>query len=123
MDIKNLPAPFMIDEQHRMVTWFESMFIPVPELLVNLVIFTEVIGGIGIILGGLIGFIASQLGHLITRASAFSLFLLMIGVFSENGQNFNKENSLIILEEYQKLREISDLEKKSFNILLRAAAS
>ncbi|URQ69398.1 DoxX family protein [SAR86 cluster bacterium] len=78
---KKLPAPFMIDEQHRMVTWFESMFIPAPELLVNLVIFTEVIGGIGIILGGLIGFIASQLGHLITRASAFSLFLLMIGVF------------------------------------------
>ncbi len=29
---------------------------------------------------------------------------------------------MIILEEYQKLRELSDLEKKSLNILLRAAA-
>jgi len=42
--------------------------------------------------------------------------------FSENGQYFNKENCLIILGEYQKLRELSDIEKKSLNILLRAAA-
>ena len=42
--------------------------------------------------------------------------------FSKNGKNFHKENCLAILEEYQKLRKLSDLEKKSLNILLRAAA-
>ena len=42
--------------------------------------------------------------------------------FSENGQNFHKDNCLTIFEEYQKLRELSDLEKKSLNIFLRAAA-
>ena len=42
--------------------------------------------------------------------------------FSENGNNFHKENCLTIIEEYQKLRKLSDQEKKSLNILLRAAA-
>ena len=42
--------------------------------------------------------------------------------FSENGENFNKQNCLAILEGYQKFRELSDLEKESLNILLRAAA-
>ena len=42
--------------------------------------------------------------------------------FNENGQNFHKDNCLSILEEYQKLRKLSDLEKESLNILLRAAA-
>ena len=78
---KKLPAPFMMDEQHRMVTWFESIFMPLPELIVSIVIVTEILGGIGIILGGLIGFFATQAGHLLTRASAFSLVILMIYVF------------------------------------------
>ena len=42
--------------------------------------------------------------------------------FSENGENFNKHNCFTILEEYQKLRKLSGIEIKSFNILLRAAA-
>jgi uncharacterized membrane protein YphA (DoxX/SURF4 family) len=46
---KKLPAPFMMEEQHRMVTWFESLFMPFPELIVSLVIFIEIFGGIGII--------------------------------------------------------------------------
>jgi|TARA_B100001093_G_scaffold115329_1_gene107737 uncharacterized membrane protein YphA (DoxX/SURF4 family) len=78
---KKLPAPFMIDEQHRMVTWFESIFMPMPELIVSIVIVTEILGGIGIILGGLIGFFATQAGHLLTRASGFFLVILMIYVF------------------------------------------
>ena len=36
---KKLPAPFMMEEQHRMVTWFESMFMPFPELIVSNIIF------------------------------------------------------------------------------------
>jgi uncharacterized membrane protein YphA (DoxX/SURF4 family) len=75
---KKLPAPYMMEEQHRMVTWFESIFIPAPELFVSIVIFIEIFGGIGIILGGLIGIFAKQIGHLITRLTAFFLILLMI---------------------------------------------
>ena len=42
--------------------------------------------------------------------------------FSENGENFHKQNLVTILEEYQKIRKLSTTEIKSFNILLRAAA-
>ena len=68
---KKLPAPYMMEEQHRMVTWFESIFIPMPEVFVSIVILVEILGGVGIILGGLIGLFASQAGHFITRISAF----------------------------------------------------
>ena len=78
---KKLPAPYMMEEQHRMVTWFESIFIPMPEVFVTVVILVEILGGIGIILGGLIGLFASQLGHLLTRISAFFLVILMFNVF------------------------------------------
>ena len=64
-----------------MVTWFESMFMPFPELIVSLVIFIEIFGGVGIILGGLIGLFATQAGHFITRLSGFALFILMINIF------------------------------------------
>ena len=78
---KKLPAPFMMDEQHKMVTWFENIFVPIPEVFVSIVIIVEMLGGIGVILGGLIGLFASQLGHLLTRISAFFLVILMFNVF------------------------------------------
>ena len=78
---KKLPAPYMMDEQHRMVTWFESIFIPIPEVFVSIVILVEILGGVGIILGGLIGLFAAQAGHFITRISAFFLVILMFNVF------------------------------------------
>ena len=42
--------------------------------------------------------------------------------FSENGKKFNKQKCLTILNEYQKYRKLSEKEKNSLNILLRAAA-
>ena len=72
-----LPAPFMMDEQHRMVTWFESIFIPMPEFWVNLVILGEMAAGIGIILGGVVGFFAEQLGNLLTRLSGLLVVIIM----------------------------------------------
>ena len=72
-----LPAPFMMDEQHRMVTWFESIFIPMPEFWVNLVIVGEMAAGIGIILGGVVGLFAQQLGDLLTRLSGFLVVVIM----------------------------------------------
>ena len=73
-----LPAPFMMDEQHRMVTWFESIFIPMPEFWVNLVILGEMAAGIGVILGGVVGLFAQQLGDLLTRLSGFLVVVIMI---------------------------------------------
>jgi uncharacterized membrane protein YphA (DoxX/SURF4 family) len=67
----------MMEEQHRMVTWFESIFMPMPELLVNMVVLGEMAAGIGIILGGFIGLFASQLGHLITRVSGLLVVIIM----------------------------------------------
>ena len=72
-----LPAPFMMDEQHRMVTWFESIFIPMPEFWVNLVILGEMAAGLGIILGGVVGLFAQQLGDLLTRLSGFLVVVIM----------------------------------------------
>ena len=72
-----LPAPIMMEEQHRMVTWIESIFIPMPELWVNLVILGEMAAGIGIILGGVVGLFASQLGHLLTRLSGLLVVIIM----------------------------------------------
>ena len=72
-----LPAPFMMDEQHRMVTWFESIFIPMPEFWVNLVILGEMAAGIGIILGGVVGLFAQQLGDFLTRLSGFLVVVIM----------------------------------------------
>jgi uncharacterized membrane protein YphA (DoxX/SURF4 family) len=68
----------MMEEQHRMVTWFENIFMPMPELLVNMVIFGEMLAGIGIILGGIIGLFALQLGHLLTRLSGLLVVIIMI---------------------------------------------
>ena len=73
-----LPAPFMMEEQHRMVTWFESIFIPMPEFWVNLVILGEMAAGIGIILGGVVGLFAQQLGDFLTRLSGFLVVVIMI---------------------------------------------
>ena len=64
-----------------MVTWLESIFIPMPEGLVSIVILVEILGGVRIVLGGLIGLFASQAGHFITRLSALFLVILMLNVF------------------------------------------
>ena len=52
-----------------------------PEVFVSIVILVEILGGVGIIFGGLIGLFASQAGHFITRISAFFLVILMFNVF------------------------------------------
>ena len=72
-----LPAPFMMVEQHRMVTWFESEFLPMPELLVNMVILGEMAAGIGIILGGVVGIFSVNWGNLLTRLSGVLVVIIM----------------------------------------------
>ena len=82
---KKLPAPLMMEEQHRMVTWFESIFIPMPEVFVSIVILVEILGGVGIILGGLIGIFASQAE---CKTSLLPWGLQLIGILSCRGNCF-----------------------------------
>ncbi len=42
--------------------------------------------------------------------------------FKNNGRDFDRQNCKIIIEEYENIRKLSDIEKDSFNTLLRAAA-
>ena len=49
-----------------------------PEFVASLVAVGEMLSGIGIILGGII---SGSLGAIITRLSAFSIFIIMIGAF------------------------------------------
>ena len=58
-----------------MVTWFESMGIPAPEIISSLVALGEVTAGAAIILGGMLG----RIGHLITRLGGGAIVVIMIG--------------------------------------------
>ena len=66
-----LPLP-----PEKLAPWFESMGMFAPEFVASLVAVGEMLSGIGIILGGII---SGSLGAIITRLSAFSIFIIMIG--------------------------------------------
>lgn len=68
-----LPLP-----PEKLAPWFESMGMFAPEFVASLVAVGEMLSGIGIILGGII---SGSLGAIITRLSAFSIFIIMIGAF------------------------------------------
>ena len=58
-----------------MVTWFESMGMPAPEIISSLVALGEVTAGAAIILGGMLG----RIGLLITRLGGGAIVVIMIG--------------------------------------------
>jgi uncharacterized membrane protein YphA (DoxX/SURF4 family) len=60
-----------------MITWFESMGIPAPEIITSLVALGEVSAGAAVILGGFLG----AAGHLITRLGGGAVVVIMIGAF------------------------------------------
>jgi uncharacterized membrane protein YphA (DoxX/SURF4 family) len=68
-----LPLP-----PEKLAPWFESMGMFAPEFVASLVAVGEMLSGIGIILGGIV---SGPLGSIITRLSAFSIFIIMIGAF------------------------------------------
>ena len=68
-----LPLP-----HEKLAPWFESMGMFAPEFVASLVAVGEMLSGIGIILGVII---SGSLGAIITRLSAFSIFIIMIGAF------------------------------------------
>jgi len=61
----------------KMVTWFESMGIAVPEIIASLVALGEVVAGAAVILGGFLG----SAGHLVTRLGGGAVVVIMIGAF------------------------------------------
>jgi len=61
----------------KMVTWFESMGIAAPEIVVSLVAMGEITAGAAVILGGFLG----ATGHLITRLGGGAVLVIMTGAF------------------------------------------
>ena len=65
--------------QESFVNWLSSKGIPFAETTAHLVAWGEMISGIGILLGGLIGTRASITGNLVTRLSGGAVMIIMIG--------------------------------------------
>ncbi len=68
-----LPLP-----PEKLTPWFENIGMLYPDIIASLVSLGEIGAGIGIIIGGLL---KGNIGVFITRLSAFSIFVIMIGAF------------------------------------------
>jgi len=65
--------------QEDFINWLASKGIPFAEATAHLVAWGEMVSGIGILLGGLIGTKSSIAGNLITRLSGGAVMVIMIG--------------------------------------------
>ena len=65
--------------QESFVNWLSSKGIPFAETTAHLIAWGEMVSGIGILFGGLIGTRASVAGNLITRFSGGAVMIIMIG--------------------------------------------
>ena len=65
--------------QQDFVDWLFSKGIPFAETTAHLIAWGEMVSGIGILLGGLIGTKSSITGNLITRLSGGAVMVIMIG--------------------------------------------
>ena len=90
------------------VDWLSSKGIPFAEITAHLIAWGEIVSGIGILLGGLIGTQASVAGNLITRLSGGAVMVIMIGAlliahsnwgifFGENGSVLFASEQLFLL--------------------------
>ena len=65
--------------QQGFVDWLSSKGVPFADLTAFLVAWGEMLSGIGILIGGLIGMSAPVIGNLITRLSGGTVMVIMIG--------------------------------------------
>ena len=65
--------------QQGFIDWLSSKGIPFAEITAHLIAWGEIVSGIGILLGGLIGIKATVAGNLITRLSGGAVMVIMIG--------------------------------------------
>ena len=65
--------------QQGFIDWLASKGIPFADLTAFLVAWGEMLSGIGILIGGLIGLSLPTIGNIITRLSGGSIIVIMIG--------------------------------------------
>jgi len=89
--------------QEDFVNWLASKGIPFAETTAHLVAWGEMVSGIGILLGGLIGTKSSIAGNLITRLSGGAVMVIMIGALliahSNWGIFFGERGSILFASE------------------------
>ena len=89
--------------QENFVNWLFSKGIPFAETTAHLIAWGEMISGIGILLGGLIGTRASITGNLVTRLSGGAVMIIMIGALLIAHSNwsifFGERGSLLFASE------------------------
>ena len=89
--------------QESFVNWLSLKGIPFAETTAHLIAWGEMVSGIGILLGGLIGTKASVTGNLITRLSGGAVMIIMIGALliahSNWGIFFGERGSVLFASE------------------------
>ena len=89
--------------QESFINWLSLKGIPFAETTAHLIAWGEMVSGIGILLGGLIGTKASVTGNLITRLSGGAVMTIMIGALliahSHWGIFFGERGSVLFASE------------------------
>ena len=89
--------------QENFINWLSSKAIPFAETTAYLIAWGEMVSGIGILLGGLIGTKASVAGNLVTRLSGGAVMVIMIGALliahSNWGVFFGERGAILFASE------------------------
>ena len=89
--------------QKSFISWLSTKGIPFAEITAHLIAWGEIVSGIGILLGGLIGIKAYLAGSLITRLSGGAVMIIMIGALliahSDWGIFFGDRGSILFASE------------------------
>ena len=89
--------------QQSFISWLSSKGIPLAEITAHLIAWGEIVSGIGILTGGLIGSRAYLAGVLITRLSGGAVMIIMIGALliahSDWGVFFGERGSILFASE------------------------
>jgi len=89
--------------QENFINWLSSKGIPFAETTAHLIAWGEMVSGIGVLLGGLIGTKASVAGNLVTRLSGGAVMVIMIGALliahSNWGVFFGERGSILFASE------------------------
>ncbi|MDC0185702.1 DoxX family protein [Gammaproteobacteria bacterium] len=89
--------------QQNFISWLSSKGIPLAEITAHLIAWGEIVSGIGILTGGLIGSRAYLAGVLITRLSGGAVMIIMIGALliahSDWGIFFGERGSILFASE------------------------
>ena len=89
--------------QQGFIDWLASKGLPFAELTAFLVAWGEMLGGIGILIGGLVGLSLPIIGNIITRLSGGAVMVIMIGALllahSNWGIFFGERGSILFASE------------------------